>query len=268
MIIDFHAHIFPDALADRARETLIKNTEKFGNNYQPVHDMTKAGLVRAMAEYGIDKCVIQPIATKPSQNKTMNEWAAGAADDRVVAFGSIHPDTQDYKSEIDRIAALGLKGLKFHAEYQLFYPDEPRMLRLYDYAFSRGLIVLHHAGYDPGTPPPFHTSPARFAEALRQMQGGVMVLAHLGGHAQWDDVERYLVGKDVYFDTSMGTSFYGAERLTRVIRNHGADKVLFASDSPWSNGKEEIAAIRSLPLTQEQIDAVLGGNARRLLGIN
>lgn len=265
MIIDFHTHIFPDALAERARQTLVKNTEKFGNNYEPIHDMTKAGLVRAMDEFGIDKSVIQPIATKPSQNKSMNEWAAGTADDRVIGFGSLHPDTDDYRRDIDRIVELGLKGLKFHAEYQLFYPDEPRMLRIYDYAFSKGLIVLHHAGYDPGTPPPFHTSPARFAEVLRQMQGGVMVLAHLGGHAQWDDVEKYLVGKDVYFDTSMGTSFYGAERLTRIIQNHGADRVLFASDSPWSNGKDEIAAIRALPLTPEEIEKVLGGNAERLL---
>ncbi len=267
MIIDFHTHIFPDALADRARETLKKNTQKFGNNYEPFHDMTKAGLVRAMDEYGIDKSVIQPIATKPSQAKTMNEWAAGTQDDRVIAFGSIHPDTDDYRRDIDKIVELGLKGLKFHAEYQLFYPDEPRMLRIYDYAFSKGLIVLHHAGYDPGTPPPFHTDPARFAEVLRQMQGGVMVLAHLGGHAQWDDVERYLVGKDVYLDTSMGTGFYGLDRLTRIIRNHGAHKVLFATDSPWSNGKGEIAAIRSLPLEQEQIEMVLGKNAEGLLGI-
>ena len=60
---------------------------------------------------------------------------------------------------------------------------------------------------------------------------------------------------------------YGPERLTRIIQNHGADKVLFASDSPWSNGQEEIAAIRSLPLEQEQIEMVLGKNAERLLRI-
>lgn len=265
MIIDFHTHIFPDELASRARQKLIDNTIKFGNNYTALTDMTKNGLLRSMDEFGVDKSVIQPVATKPSQSKTLNEWASQVADERIISFGSVHPDSDDYRRDIDEIAALGLKGLKLHAEYQLFYPDELRMLHIYDYAFAKGLIVLHHAGYDPGLPPPFHTSPKRFAEVIKQMQGGTMVLAHLGGHAQWDEVEEYLVGKNVYLDTSMGTEFYPQEQFLRIVQNHGADKILFGSDSPWSNAKNEIAHIRSLPLTEEQKNAILGKNAERVL---
>ncbi len=268
MVIDFHTHIFPDELASRALRKLLDETAQFGNHFTTVTDMTKGGLLRAMDEFGVDKSVIQPIATKPSQSKTLNEWAAQTADERILAFGSVHPDTDDYRRDIDRIVELGLKGLKFHAEYQLFYPDELRMLRIYDYAFSKGLLVLHHAGYDPGLPPPFHTSPKRFAEVLRQMQGGTLILAHLGGQAQWDEVEEHLVGKNVYLDTSMGTEYYPPEQFLRIVQNHGADKILFGSDSPWSNAQKEIACIRSLPLTDEQKQAILGKNAGRILRLD
>lgn len=268
MIIDFHTHIFPDALAPRAMQTLVDNTHRFGNNYETVTDMTKNSLLQRMNNWGIDKSVIQPVVTKPSQTVTTNRWAASVADDRIVAFGGIHPGTEDYRRDIDLVASLGLKGIKLHAEYQGFFPDEERMLRIYDYAFSKGLIVLHHCGYDPGLPPPFHTSPERFARVLEQLGGGVMVLAHLGGHAQWDDVERYLVGKDVNLDTSMGFNYYPHEQFLRVVRSHGADKILFGSDSPWSNAADEIKTLKALPLREEEKQLILGGNATRILNIS
>ncbi len=76
------------------------------------------------------------------------------------------------------------------------------MLKMYDYALSKGLIILFHAGYDPSFPPPIHSSPKQFAENSKEMQGGVIVAAHLGGHSQWDVVEKHLISTDVYLDTS------------------------------------------------------------------
>ena len=46
---------------------------------------------------------------------------------------------------------------------------------------------------------------------------------------------------------------------------HGAEKVLFGSDGPWTDPAAEIAWLRSLPLAEGVIEAVLGGNAERLL---
>ena len=264
MIIDFHTHIFPDALAKRAIDTLYSRA---GGVFPPVTDGTRDGLIGSMNEAGIDISVIQPVITKQSQTVTINEWAASLASDRIAPFGGIFPHTDDYKRDIDLVVSLGLKGIKLHAEGQDFTVDDPKMLKIYDYAFEQGLIILHHAGYDPGFPAPYHTSPEGFRSVVRQMQGGVMIAAHLGGQSQWDDVERYLVGENIYLDTSMGQRLYPEEQFLRIVRAHGADKILFGTDSPWSCAKDEVDLLKKTPLTDNEKELILSGNAKRLLSI-
>lgn len=264
MIIDFHTHVFPDKIACKALNSL---SAACGGIYKPVSDGTVRGLVSRMDEWHIDVSVIQPVVTKGSQLPHANEWAAAAASGRIAAFGGIYPHSENWKQEIDRIASLGLKGIKFHPEYQQFAVDAPKMLRMYDYALAKNLILLFHAGADPAFPPPYHSSPAQFAHIVDEMRGGVIVAAHLGGHKQWDDTERYLAGKNIWLDTSMGFSYFSQEQFLRIAEKHGTDKILFASDSPWSDAREEICRIRALPLAEEQINAVLGGNAAALLGL-
>lgn len=261
MTVDFHTHIFPDGLAPRALQGLSSVS-----GYNPVTDMTLSGLLVYMDKHGIDRSVVQPVVTKPSQTVHTNEWAREICSDRIISFGGIHPDTDDYKRDIDFVSSLGLKGLKFHAEYQNFLLDEPRMLRIYDYAASKGLIMLHHAGFDPAFKPPFRTSPKRFAHLLDELPGAIFVAAHFGGQQQWDEVEEYLVGRDIYLDTSMGTKYYGMERFARIVKAHGAEKILFASDSPWSDAASEAAAIGKSALSEREKALILGENAAKLLG--
>ena len=262
MIVDIHTHIFPDHLAERAMAALVENVH---GAYPPVSDGTLAGLLRNMDDWGIDVSVNQPVITKQSQVRSTNEWAASIASDRLVSFGGIYPHTDDYRRDIDFVAGLGLRGLKFHVEFQDIQLDDPQMLRIYDYAFSKGLILLHHAGLDPGFPPPYKSTPQQFANILKALPGGMIIAAHLGGHAQWDDVERYLVGSDIYLDTSMGFEYYSQEQFLRIVKNHGADKILLGSDAPWSHAGSEIEQIRALPLPEADIAAILGGNAQRIL---
>jgi predicted TIM-barrel fold metal-dependent hydrolase len=213
--------------------------------------------------------VIQPVVTKQKQFETLNTWAAACAEasDKIIAFGGIYPHTDDYKRDIDFVVSLGLRGLKFHCEYQNFYVDEPKMLPIYDYALSRGLILLHHAGFDPGYEAPFKSSPLRFANVADAMKGGVIIAAHFGGHDEWDDVERYLVGKNIYLDTSMGFEYFPQEQFLRIVKAHGADKILFGSDSPWSDATTEIRHLKDLSLPEDEKAMILGGNAQRLLGL-
>lgn len=264
MVIDFHTHAFPDAIAERAIAGLVKSG---GGLYLPCADGTLGGLKGNMDKFGVDISVVQPVITKGSQLKTLNEWAKSICSDKIISFGGVYPHTEDYKADIDFICSLGLKGLKFHVEYQNFVLDDPKMLKIYDYAFEKGLIVLHHAGFDPAYPPPFKSSPKQFANVAKQMRGGVLVAAHLGGQKQWDEVEEYIVGSDIYLDTSMGSRYYPTEQLVRIIKNHGADKILFGSDSPWSRADEEIAAIKALDISEEDKEKIFSGNAKRLLKI-
>lgn len=264
MIIDFHTHVFPDALAERAVSTLLLNIDEV---FTPITDAKVSGLLQHMSISGVDISVVQPVITKQSQFHDLNIWARSICSDRLISFGGIYPHTDDYKRDIDFVVSLGLKGLKFHAEYQDFVIDDPKMLRIYDYALSQGLIILHHAGFDPGFSEPKKSSPLRFANIANAMKGGVIVAAHFGGHAEWDDVERYIVGTSIYLDTSMGFEYFPDEQFLRIARNHGVEKILFASDSPWSDAITELTRLRALPLSGNEKDMILGQNAKRVLNI-
>ena len=264
MVIDFHTHAFPDTLAQRAIASVVKAC---GRQYEPCSDGTLSGLISNMDKFGVDISVVQPVITKPSQLETLNRWAKDIESERIISFGAVHPDTDDYKRDIDFICSLGFKGLKFHPEYQHFTLDDDKMLKIYDYAIHKGLILLFHAGFDPAFPPPYHSNPKMFAEVYKKLGGGTIVAAHLGGQKQWDEVEEYICGTDIYIDTSMGFEYYSKEQFMRIVKSHGADKILFGSDSPWSKADYELECIRSLPLTDEERELILSGNARRLLGI-
>lgn len=264
MIIDFHTHVFPDDLAGKALSTILA---KVNNVYIPVNNATVSGLLKNMDEWGIDISVAQPVITKQSQMQKTNEWARSICSNRIISFGSIYPHTDDYKRDIDYVVSLGLKGIKFHAEYQNFNVDDKRMLKIYDFALSKDLIIMHHAGVDLFMPMPYKSSPQQFAKIADAMKGGKIIAAHLGGHAQWDDVEKYLAGKNIYLDTSMGFEYFSQEQFLRIVKMHGADKVLFASDSPWSNAKTEIEHLKALPIPESEKNNILYENAKRLLNI-
>lgn len=264
MVIDFHTHAFPDALAPRAIASLVEGCD---GRYTPCTNGTASSLIENMDKFGVDISVVQPVITKPKQHESLNTWAKSIECDRLISFGGLHPHTDDYKRDIDYLVELGFKGIKLHPEYQQFTVDDPEMLKIYDYAIEKGFILLFHAGFDPAFPPPFHSNPKMFAKIRKELQGGVIIAAHLGGQQQWDQVEKYICGTGIYIDTSMGMNYYPQEQFLRIVKSHGADKILFGSDSPWSKADEEIKKLKAMPLTQEEKDLILFKNAKRLLNI-
>ncbi len=262
MVIDFHTHAFPVNIAQRAISSLVSGSN---NAYTPCSDGSSMGLLENMEKFGVDLSVVQPVVTKPGQTKTVNLWAQQITGNHLISFGGIHPETDDYKRDIDFICGLQLPGIKLHPEYQSFDICDPKMMKIYDYAISRGLMLMFHAGNDPAFPPPVHSSPAKFAKIRKELGGGIIIAAHLGGLGQWEEVEEQLAGEDVYLDTSMGFKYYPHDRFLRIVKKHGADKILFGSDSPWSRADEELQIFRGLPLTAAEKELILSGNAKRLL---
>ena len=261
MLIDFHTHAFADSLAPRA----IASLSAASGGLTPCTDGTASDLIRSMDECGVAHSVMLNIATKPKQQIRINDWAAEISSNRITAFGSIHPDADDVFDELERIKSLGLKGIKLHPEYQNFVVDTPEMLRIYDYAFSKGLMILFHAGYDPAFAPPYKSSPKQFAKIKKELKGGTIIAAHLGSAKMWEDVEKYLAGTDIYIDTSMGFEYYPHDLFLRIVRAVGEDRVLFGSDSPWSNAGREIETLNSLALSQQTKENILYKNAQKLL---
>ncbi len=262
-IIDFHTHCFPDAVAARALETLsAKATLPY------LHDGTAAGLDAYERAEGCQSYLVLPIATSPRQVDSILRFAAGLRDERrgVYAFGSVHPETADYVGAVARMVDWGLKGVKFHPEYQEFYPDAPKMFPIYEEIFRQGLPVLFHAGEDEGYRPPWHSEPRRIAAVARRYPEGVVIAAHMGGHKMRDEAAECLAClPNVYADVSFDAGRLPQSEFEESCRRWRPDRLLFGSDSPWQSPGESIAAVKLLPFTEEEKALVFAGNAERIL---
>lgn len=263
MIVDFHTHMFPDKIAEGTIKFLAGVCKTV-----PCTDGTYEGLAEETRSSGTDISVALPIVTNPKQFDSINRFAAQYQEAPVISFGSIHPDSEDYKGQLEHIKKLGLKGIKLHPDYQEVYFNDIRYKRIVSYASELGLIISVHAGSDPKCPEDIHCTPQMAAEVLRETEPEALVLAHMGGNLQWTEVEEHLVGKRVYFDTGVVLDQMPQEQFLRMVREHGADRILFATDSPWAGQKEFREIIEKLPLEEEEKSMILGGNACRLLGIS
>ncbi len=264
-VIDFHTHAFPDAIHARAIESLKKAC---GGLYTPCHDGSLSGLMGNMDKFGISLSVVAPVITNPRHFDSLNSWAKQISGERIISLGAVHPETESYREDIDKICDLGLPGLKLHPEYQSFYIGDPKMMKIYEYAFSKGLFILFHAGFDPAYPPPVHSSPEAFLKLSEAFPEGRIIAAHLGGQKQWDKVLEVLAGSRVYLDTSMGQKYYPKDLFLKIVEKHGSEKILFGSDSPWSRADEEIESIKKSGLKPQELENIFYKNAERLLKIN
>lgn len=266
MLIDFHSHIFPDRIAAAAMKSLSDSiVRQQGFRYPHYTDGTLNGIMDSMQENNVDITVILPIATKPSQTTTINNFAKEINSDKVRSFGSVHPDQDNWESVLEELAEEGFKGIKLHPEYQSFYIDSKRSIEILKKAEELGLYTVLHTGYDHGMPPPEHCHPDRLARVLDYVSGSRIIAAHLGAFMNWDEVEKYLVGTPIIFDTAFISEFIEPEQAKRIILDHGADKILFGSDSPWQRPDKEYQFILSLGLSEENNKKIFYKNALKIL---
>ncbi len=266
MVIDFHTHIFPDKIAAKTIEHLAQV-----GGITAATDGTLSGLLSSMKRCGVDLSVILPVATKPSQFESIQSFAKSVNEqypEKLLSFGGIHPDCENYKKELDTIKEMGFKGIKIHPDYQGVMIDDIRFMRIIEYASELGLIIITHAGVDIGLPEPVHCPPKKMRKVLDEIKPEKMVLAHLGGWSQWEEVDEYLAGEEVFLDTAFIYDYISKEQFFKILEKHGSDKILFATDSPWSDMAKGIHWIKELSLPQSVEENILSGNAKRLLGID
>ncbi len=260
---DFHVHAFTDSLAERAMKGLSETSSII-----PATDGTLHGLKKILRKNDISGAMILPIATKPAQQHTINNWAADIMDGEILCCGSVHPNAEDKIQEVRRIKELGLYGVKFHSEYQFFCPDEERMFPVYEEMERLGLIAVFHGGWDPYGQGEIKASPKSFSVIAKEFPRLKIVAAHLGGMMLWDDVERYIAGKfeNLWIDTGVVAKYIEDDRMLRIIKLQGAERVLYGSDCPWDDPTNEIAAINRLTLTDRERELIFYRNAENLIG--
>lgn len=261
MIIDFHTHAFPEKIAANA----VAKLSFTSGGMKPQTDGTIASLKEEMKKDGVDISVVQCIATSPKQQTNVNNFAVEISKDpAIVGFGSVHPDAPDALDELERIKAAGLKGVKFHPEYQSFCVDDERMKPIYKKVSQLGLVSLFHAGQDYGYPPPYRCMPDAMRRALKWFDSPV-IAAHWGAAGFGIEVMDKLCGENIYFDLSFGYCAMSKCIAQAIVDKHGTDRLVFASDMPWHRPKWEMRLIDTLDLSESDRDKIFYKNAQHLL---
>jgi len=259
MIIDFHAHIYPEKIASRATQAISTFYENAPMSWHGTTDE----LIATGKKAGVSKYVVHSAATSPAQVDVINNFIIKECQKHpeFIPFGTMHQDYENYASELERIHELGCKGIKLHPDFQKFAVDDPKMDRIYEKVQELNMAILFHAGdcrFD-------FSGPKRFANLIEKHPSLKVIAAHFGGYSEWEESMHHLVGKKIYFDTSSTFWKLPIEKARDMVLAHGYQNFLFGSDFPMWDFSGELKKIDELNLKPEEKDAILFGNAQKLL---
>ena len=269
MLIDFHTHIFPDKIAKSTIELLEKNSDTHAYT-----DGTDLGLVKEMERGNADICITLHVLTKPSQFDSVAHYAMAInekyknAKRRLISFGGIHPACDNIKEKMRYLRDNGFKGVKIHPDYQRTFINDEGYLQIISAAKDNDMIVVTHAGVDYGyLDAPVRCTPLLSSEVMKKIPYSKFVLGHYGAHQEWGDVLKLLCDFDCYFDTAFTFHEIQKDLFIKIMEKHGADKILFATDCPWRDIKEDYETLSSYNLKQEDFEKITYKNALKLLNL-
>lgn len=263
MKIDFHTHIYPDRVA---LSTVDAVCERSG--IDAYTDGTLDGLKQSMKTAGIDLSVVAAVATKPQQVESIQRWLRTIRQPGIEAMAAMHPADPLSSQQMESLKNEGFRGFKLHPDYQDFYVDDPRMFPVYERAAAQGMFILFHAGMDRGLPHPVHGTPERLGALHRAVPELCIIAAHFGGEDAWEESAAHLLGQDIYLDTSFVLRKMPGAFRERFFKEHPSDRLIFASDSPWTDQGEELRFLLQLPfLSESDKEKICFSNAARLLGL-
>ena len=192
-------------------------------------------------------------------------------DSLLVPFGSVNPKLADWQDDLRRcVEEHRMPGIRLHPNYHGYKLDDPDFAKLLRLAAERGLLVqLALIMEDERTMHPLlrvePTSVTGLAGLLKQTPGLRLVLLNsqrvLGGRVLAD----LMAAGEVYVEIAMLEGVGGvAKLLTQVPPN----RVLFGSYTPLFYCESALLKLHESPLSDEQLGAIRGVNARRLLAKN
>lgn len=260
-IIDSHCHVYPDKIAQKASDATATFYE-----LPPSLDGRISTLLEHGERAGIEHFIVQSVATTPKQVSSINNFIAQAVAEsggRFTGLGTLHPDSEDMKADVDEIIALGLKGLKLHPDIQKVKLDDPRMHKMYELCEGRLPMLLHTGDcrYD-------NSNPNRLIPILEKYPNLTVIGAHFGGWSIWEEATKQLYTyKNFLVDCSSSLYAISKEKAKELILAYGTDRVLFGTDYPLWTPEEEIERFMSLDLTDEQREDILYNNTAKLFNI-
>ena len=262
MVIDFHAHVYPEKIALKAAQSIGAFY-----NVDMCHPGSVPELLSCMDAGGVGRALIHSVALSPARVTTINDFISGQVQlhpDRLYGYATLHPDmTEDEtEAELDRALKLGLRGVKLHNDMQKIAIDDPRMDKIYAACQDRCPLLLHM-----GDDRYHYDTPGQLPGVLRRFPRLRVIGAHMGGYTQWQEALACLRQENLLVDCSSSYFRLGDQGLREAIRAFGADRVLFGTDFPmWDPGRE-LEKVRGLGLTSGELEKILYKNALTVLEI-
>ena len=262
-IIDSHCHIYPEKIAAKA----VAGTDTFYDTVAKC-DGTASSLLKINADVGIDHALVQSVATTPKQVQSINHFIAETvanAYGKLTGLGTLHPDSEDQRADVQHLVDLGLKGVKLHPDIQQFKIDDYRCLKIYELCEEFGLPILMHTGdkrYD-------FSNTNRLIPILETYTNLTIIGAHMGGWSLWEEASLALAGTpNLYVDCSSTMAWVPLDKTAEIIRRYGADRVLFGTDYPMWHPKDELEMFFNLGLSDDEMKLILSENAKKLYGLS
>ena len=262
MIFDAHCHVWPDHIA----ATVLAGRPA---GLYARHDGTIAGLRRTMDGAGIDRAICLGVAHAARTVQRTNEFIGSIDRTRFVPFGTVHPELSPAVN-LGSLRDNGISGVKLHPLFQDLSLADPRVVDIAAALAEADITVITHVGAGGDTDANDRGSPGSLRKLLDAVPALRLIACHFGGYHRLDEAEDLLVGSRAVLETSWPPSTAGLDpcRVRKIIRQHGAARVVYGSDWPMTDPAAEIAAIRALGLPPEDEAGILGGNLATLLGIS
>ncbi|MDD4002999.1 MAG: amidohydrolase family protein [Clostridia bacterium] len=260
-IIDAHAHIFPEKIAQKAVQNIGNFYGLAMNNKGEAKDLIESG-----KQAGISRFIVSSTATQTQQVRAINSFISHSVNKfkELTGLITLHPDNtiKEIDAEISFAQSNGLKGIKLHPDFQKFCIDDKRAYNIY--ASAQGVLpILFHTGDKRYS----YSTPQRLAKVAKIFKKLKCVGAHFGGYSEWEKVSCYKGTPNVYFDTCSSLSFLSADRAQAIIAELGADRFMFGTDFPMWQHKAELEKFFNLDLSQSVKEKILYKNALNFYGI-
>lgn len=257
-IIDFHTHVYPNAIAHKAAQS-IRDFYEIGDTDL---DGTVDLLLETGAAAGITRYIILPVGLKPDHVGHINDfiYQQTLQHQEFTGFGTLHAAMTDLTDECQRILDLGLRGIKMHPDSQEFSIDDPRLFPAYEILQGRAPVILHMGDtrYD-------YSHPRRLRHVLDLFPKLEVIAAHFGGYSMPEIAYQELKDKQCYFDISSSMMFMGDGVPEKYIRAYGAERFVYGTDFPLWDPRTEVPKFLSLKLTTDEMEQIAYKTALHIL---
>lgn len=269
-VIDAHVHVFPSRVCDAIRRW-------FDENAWEIRYAQDAESVDAfLGARGIERYLALHYAHTEGMAESLNRFVLDFArtHPRCIPVATVLPGEPDAEGILDRALGAGARAVKLHSHVQCVGPDDPRVDVVLRKVLEHDALLVFHCASAPILPgyacdiEKMCTADA-LDRAMRRHPEAKVCVPHLGMSETAGYVallDRY---PNLYLDTAMALSgYFEAEGLDAILERHW-DRILYGTDFPnlphaWDR---DLRAVEAAGLSDAQRAAVLGGNARRLLGL-